>query len=59
MVTFVPFWLSIPRYLLAMYPLFLLVGRIRWRGVYLTMVIFSSLACAVFGVAFSLGYWAF
>ena len=59
MVTFVPFWLSIPRYLLAMYPLFLLVGRIGSRWLYLALVITSLLGLVVFGLAFGLGYWAF
>ncbi len=59
MVTFVPFWLSIPRYLLAMYPLFLLVGRVRSRWLYLALVIASLLGLVVFGLAFGLGYWAF
>jgi hypothetical protein len=59
MVTFLPFWLSIPRYLLAMYPLFLLVGRIRDRWVYLAMVAASFTGLLVFGLAFGRGYWAF
>jgi hypothetical protein len=59
MVTFLPFWLSIPRYLLAMYPLFLLVGRIRQRWVYLPMVAVSFVSLLVFGLAFGRGYWAF
>jgi Gpi18-like mannosyltransferase len=59
MVTFLPFWLSIPRYLLAMYPLFLLVGRIESRWLYLTMVAGSLVAFVVFGLAFGRGYWAF
>lgn len=59
MVTFLPFWLSIPRYLLAMYPLFLLVGRIRQRWVYLVMVVASFVCLLVFGLAFGRGYWAF
>jgi hypothetical protein len=59
MVTFLPFWLSIPRYLLAMYPLFLLVGRIRSRWVYLALMSASFTAQIVFGLAFGRGYWAF
>ena len=59
MVTFLPFWLSIPRYLLSMYPLFLLVGRISRRWVYLSMVAVSFVALVVFGLAFGRGYWAF
>ena len=59
MVTFLPFWLSIPRYLLNLYPLFLLVGRIRSRWLYLLMVGVSFTALVVFGLAFGLGYWAF
>ena len=59
MVTFLPFWLSIPRYLLAMYPLFLLVGRITIRWLYLAMVVVSLTSLTVFGLAFGRGYWAF
>jgi len=59
MVTFVPFWLSIPRYLLGMYPLFLLVGRISQRWVYLAMVAASFVGLLVFSLAFGRGYWAF
>lgn len=59
MVTFLPFWLSIPRYLLAMYPLFLLVGRITNRGLYLGVVVVSLTCLVVFGLAFGRGYWAF
>ena len=59
MVTFLPFWLSIPRYLLAMYPLFLLVGRIRSRWLYLVMVAASLTSLVIFGLAFGRGYWAF
>jgi len=59
MVTFLPFWLSIPRYLLAMYPMFLLLGRISYRWVYLAMVAASFVGLLVFGLAFGRGYWAF
>jgi mannosyltransferase PIG-V len=59
MVTFLPFWLSIPRYLLSLYPLFLLAGRIQSRSVYLSMVALSFVALVVFSLAFGRGYWAF
>jgi hypothetical protein len=59
MVTFLPFWLSIPRYLLSLYPLFLLVGRIRSRWIYLALVGASFVVQIVFGLAFGRGYWAF
>jgi hypothetical protein len=59
MATFLPFWLSIPRYLLSMYPLFLLAGRIRSRWLYLPLVGLSFVALVVFGLAFGRGYWAF
>jgi mannosyltransferase PIG-V len=59
MVTFLPFWLSIPRYLLALYPLFLLVGRITRRWIYLGMVGLSFVGLVIFGLAFSQGSWAF
>src|SRR3989442_1515115 len=59
MVTFLPFWLSIPRYLLSMYPLFLLAGRIRRGWIYLPLLGLSFVALIIFGLAFSRGYWAF
>ncbi|TMD42245.1 MAG: hypothetical protein E6I88_05505 [Chloroflexi bacterium] len=59
MVTFLPFWLSIPRYLLGMYPLFLLVGRITSRWLYLSMIVSSLVGLVIFGLAFGRGYWAF
>ena len=59
MVTFLPFWLSIPRYLLGMYPLFLLAGRITRRWLYLPLAGVSFAALVVFGLAFGRGYWAF
>ncbi len=59
MVTFLPFWLSIPRYLLGMYPLFLLAGRITRRWLYLPLAALSFVALVVFGLAFGRGYWAF
>jgi hypothetical protein len=59
MVTFLPFWLSIPRYLLSMYPLFLLLGRIRSRSIFVAVMSVSFLGLIVFGLAFGRGYWAF
>jgi hypothetical protein len=59
MVTFLPFWLSIPRYLLGLYPLFLLAGRVSNRWLYLPLVALSFVALVVFGLAFGRGYWAF
>jgi hypothetical protein len=59
LITFLPFWLSIPRYLLGMYPLFLLAGRITRRWIYLPLVGLSFIALIVFGLAFGRGYWAF
>jgi hypothetical protein len=59
MVTFLPFWLSIPRYLLSMYPLFLLLGRITSRWIFLALISASFVSLIVFGLAFGRGYWAF
>jgi hypothetical protein len=59
MVTFLPFWLSIPRYLLGMYPLFLLAGRVSNRWLSLPIVALSFVGLIVFGLAFGRGYWAF
>ena len=59
MVTVWTFWLSIPRYLLGMYPLFLLVGRINQPWIYLVLVAVSFVGLLVFSLAFGRGYWAF
>ncbi len=59
MVTFLPFWLSIPRYLLSLYPLFLLAGRISSRWLYVPLVGLSFVGLVVFGLAFGRGYWSF
>jgi hypothetical protein len=42
-----------------LYPLFLLVGRIRQRWLYVPMVGASFVGLLVFGLAFGRGYWAF
>ena len=59
MVTFLPFWLSIPRYLLGLYPLFLLAGRVSTRWLSLPIAALSFVGLVVFGLAFGRGYWAF
>jgi len=59
MVTFLPFWLSIPRYLLSIYPLFLLAGRIRNAWLYRGLLAASFLALLGLASAFIAGYWAF
>jgi Mannosyltransferase (PIG-V) len=59
MVTFLPFWLSIPRYLLSLYPLFWLAGGVRNRWVQGMTVALSFTGLIVFSLAFSRGYWAF
>lgn len=59
LVTFLPFWLSIPRYLLALYPLFVLAGRVRIRLVQGVTAAASVSALVVLSVAFTRGMWAF
>jgi hypothetical protein len=59
LMTFLPFWLSIPRYLLAMYPLFLLLGRVRSLIIQPVLTGLFLTALLVFSVAFARGYWAF
>jgi len=59
MVTFLPFWLSIPRYLLSLYPLFWLAGRVRNRWIQGIAVALSFTGLITFSLAFSRGYWAF
>jgi mannosyltransferase PIG-V len=59
MVTFLPFWLSIPRYLLAIYPLFVLAGRVRLPFVQGLTAAASLSLLAVLSIAFTHGLWAF
>ncbi len=59
LVTFLPFWLSIPRYLLALYPLFVLAGRVRVALVQGVVAAASLSALLVLSVAFTHGLWAF
>jgi cell division protein FtsB len=59
MTTFLPFWLSIPRYLLSMYPLFLLAGRVRSPFIQGLAAALSFVGFVVFGLAFARGLWAF
>jgi hypothetical protein len=59
MVTFLPFWLSIPRYLLALYPLFVLAGRVRIRLVQGVTAAVSLTMLVGLSVAFTRGMWAF
>jgi hypothetical protein len=59
MVTFLPFWLSIPRYLLALYPLFVLAGRVRMPLLQGVVAAASLSALVVLSVAFTRGLWAF
>jgi hypothetical protein len=59
LTTFLPFWLSIPRYLLTMYPLFLLAGRVRQPFIQGLAAALSFVGFIVFGLAFARGMWAF
>jgi hypothetical protein len=59
LATFLPFWLSIPRYLLALYPLFVLAGRVRIPLVQGVTAAVSVSALVVLSVAFTRGMWAF
>jgi mannosyltransferase PIG-V len=59
LVTFLPFWLSIPRYLLGMYPLFLLGGQIRHPLAQVGVLTVSIALLLLFTAAYTRGYWAF
>ena len=59
LITFLPFWLSIPRYLLGLYPLFLLAGRVRNRLVQGGVAAVSSAVLLALSVLFASGDWAF
>jgi len=54
------FWISIPRYLIAMFPLFILLGLFGRRKAfnYVAIPVFSTLLC-YFTILFSMGQWAF
>ena len=59
MITFLPFWLSIPRYLLGLYPLFLLAGRVRNRLVQAGVAALSFSVLLALSLLFASGDWAF
>ncbi len=59
LVTFLLFWLSIPRYLLIVFPLFLLAGRVRNQFIQGLAASLSLVGLITFSVAFTRGIWAF
>ena len=59
LMTFLPFWLSIPRYLLAMFPLFILLGRVRSLAFQVALTSVFTICLLVLSVAFARGFWAF
>jgi len=59
LVTFLPFWQSIPRYLLIVFPLFLLAGRVRNQFIQGLAASLSRVGLITFSVAFTRGIWAF
>ncbi len=59
LVTFLPFWLSIPRYLLTVFPLFLLAGRVRNQFIQGLAASLSLVGLITFSVAFTRGLWVF
>lgn len=53
-------WISVPRYTMAMFPMFLLLGLLTNRkAVNAAIVLASGVALCYFTVLFSLGWWAF
>jgi len=53
-------WISVPRYIMAMFPMFLLLGLLTKRKeVNAAIVLVSAVAMCYFTVFFALGWWAF
>ena len=53
-------WISVPRYIMAMFPMFLLLGLLTNRkAVNATIVLVSGAALCCFTAFFALGWWAF
>ena len=53
-------WISVPRYAMAMFPMFILFGLLsRRKAVNIAIVIISSAILCYFTVFFALGWWAF
>jgi hypothetical protein len=57
--TFTGFWISTPRYLLVVFPLFLLLGRIRNEAVLAVVVVGSLTGLVALAAAFTAPMWAF
>jgi hypothetical protein len=58
-LTFTSFWVSIPRFLLPVYPLFLLMGRVRPVVAQVAMFAVSIGLLGLFAAAFATNHWAF
>ena len=53
-------WISVPRYVMAMFPMFILLGLLTNRkAINIAIVIASGAALCYFTVFFALGWWAF
>ncbi len=53
-------WVSVPRYVMAMFPMFILMGAlVKRKSVTAVIVGVSGAALCYFAVLFSIGYWAF
>jgi hypothetical protein len=53
-------WVSVPRYVMAMFPMFMLLAElVKKKSVIVTAVIVSGAFLCYFTVLFSIGYWAF
>ncbi|MGD0643446.1 MAG: glycosyltransferase family 39 protein [Candidatus Bathyarchaeia archaeon] len=53
-------WISVPRYVMAMFPIFIIIGALtRKKGVNIAIAIASGAVLCYFTVFFALGWWAF
>jgi Gpi18-like mannosyltransferase len=53
-------WIRVPRYILAMFPMFLLLGALaKTKASTIAVVVVSGIALCYFTVIFALGWWAF
>jgi hypothetical protein len=52
-------WISVPRYIMAMFPMFMLLGTIKSKAALIGIAVFSVAWLCFFTVLFALGWWAF
>jgi hypothetical protein len=52
-------WISVPRYIMAMFPMFMLIGTVKNRKIVIALAATSGALMCFFTVFWALGWWAF